>query len=267
MSRRSRPDAPFSLFAFQDIIAAVTGVMILLTLLLVLDLVTRVVGTPTDAPPAPAPTARVNPDQTQTLNDLRDQLEDRLAAEPQRVLTPAELAARRRAQADQEATDEARRNAAAAARLQRDALAVQTAADTERLDALARELADTRDRLGAERRRTRVTLLDGPPAEQQPWFLVCSPDGVTAAQLTDDRDLRPDATFPNAEQALPWAVRKSPTYDAFVLLVLPGGVPAFKALQRGLLDRGFRVGWDLASPALAADLGVAGAELFRDHTP
>ncbi|MEM9420822.1 MAG: hypothetical protein AAGA25_17485, partial [Planctomycetota bacterium] len=38
---RYRRNTPFSLFAFQDIIAAVTGVMLLATLLLMLELVTQ----------------------------------------------------------------------------------------------------------------------------------------------------------------------------------------------------------------------------------
>ncbi len=39
MSRRRRGDSPFSLFAFQDIITAVTGILILITLLLALSIV------------------------------------------------------------------------------------------------------------------------------------------------------------------------------------------------------------------------------------
>jgi len=41
MSRRSRRNSPFSLFAFQDIITSVTGIMILVTMMLALELIKR----------------------------------------------------------------------------------------------------------------------------------------------------------------------------------------------------------------------------------
>ena len=46
MSRRRTGNAAFSLFAFQDIITSVTGIMILITLILAIELMNRVEGTP-----------------------------------------------------------------------------------------------------------------------------------------------------------------------------------------------------------------------------
>src|SRR5688572_14968092 len=48
MSRMRRSTAqPITLFSFQDIITSVTGVMVLLTLLMALELIQRVVAAPT----------------------------------------------------------------------------------------------------------------------------------------------------------------------------------------------------------------------------
>ncbi len=44
--RRRRHDPPFSLFAFQDIITSVTGILLLMTLLITLALITRELGNP-----------------------------------------------------------------------------------------------------------------------------------------------------------------------------------------------------------------------------
>ena len=44
--RRNHTTAAFSLFAFQDIITSVTGVMIMITLLLAVELVNRVEQSP-----------------------------------------------------------------------------------------------------------------------------------------------------------------------------------------------------------------------------
>src|SRR5262245_5426312 len=46
MSRRGRGGTPISLFSFQDIITSVTGIMILVTLILALDVIRRRQGAP-----------------------------------------------------------------------------------------------------------------------------------------------------------------------------------------------------------------------------
>ena len=56
MSRRRRRSAPFSLFAFQDIITSVTGIMLVITMLLALELLER-----TDVAP-PQATAAISKD-------------------------------------------------------------------------------------------------------------------------------------------------------------------------------------------------------------
>ena len=49
MSRRGRSRAAFSLFAFQDIITSVTGIMVLITLILAVELLTRSENAPAKA--------------------------------------------------------------------------------------------------------------------------------------------------------------------------------------------------------------------------
>src|SRR5262245_50889879 len=46
MSRRGRSGVPISLFSFQDIVTSVTGIMILVTLFLALDIIRRRQGAP-----------------------------------------------------------------------------------------------------------------------------------------------------------------------------------------------------------------------------
>lgn len=48
MSQRGRAGAAFSLFSFQDIITSVTGIMILVTLILALELIQRKEASPTE---------------------------------------------------------------------------------------------------------------------------------------------------------------------------------------------------------------------------
>jgi len=52
MRSRQKKTSPFSLFAFQDIITSVTGIMILITMTLALDLVQKATSSPRTVTPA-----------------------------------------------------------------------------------------------------------------------------------------------------------------------------------------------------------------------
>jgi len=262
---RYRREPPFSLFAFQDIIAAVTGVMILLTMLLVLDLVTQVVGDPsaaqaqlTDAPAPP-----IDPELDELI-ERRDALAEQVAAmsggSTPAVVTPSRLAfLEQEIRLIQKQLEQQQRQNAAAAERQA-TLAAAAELSSEALDNLVRELEQTQEKLHAELSRTRITLLDGDTRGKQPWFLLCSARGITAARVTGQRELRPDAAFlgdDHAEALWAWVAQRSPEQDIFVLLVESDGVDRFESLQRGLRQRRFEVGWDLASAKLSAAMRTA----------
>lgn len=68
MGKRRAASMPFSLFAFQDIITSVTGIMILVTLMLVLDLLEKVEGAPR------ARTAHVEKNVRDSLEKVLDEI-------------------------------------------------------------------------------------------------------------------------------------------------------------------------------------------------
>ncbi|MEM7624852.1 MAG: hypothetical protein AAF333_04410 [Planctomycetota bacterium] len=251
---RYRRNPPVSLFAFQDIIAAVTGVMLLATMLLMLELVTRTFA-------ATIPTPDGMPDEVKAerveLQEQRDRLLDRITqniarASPE-IVTQTQLgvleAELRRRQEETRSLEEQ----VADARDTLHQLETQRQTDAEAIDTLVRELAETQQQLDVALSRTRVTLLEGDRADKQAWFLLCEGDRVTAATVSDDNELTPRLDLPrDGPGLLRWAERLKPAENVFVLMVRADGIGQFETLQQALRTRGFEVGWDLTTPELAA---------------
>ncbi|MEM1109632.1 MAG: hypothetical protein AAGH99_13185 [Planctomycetota bacterium] len=256
MSRRSRrqPNTPFSLFAFQDIIAAVTGVMILATMLLMLELLTQSFAV------AGNPAAEVEPSETEkeieSLEAERDRLLEQIAQNPNdaeaRIITQAQIDTlesgrdARRQLADElsgqllNAQDELR--ATERSRLtQADALAT-----------MAQEIREAEQQLESALSRTRVTLLEGSRQDKQVWFLVCAEELAGVATVNNRSEFAVLPELPSdSTGVLDWAIRQAPADNMFVLLVAPNGIDRFDSWQRTLRSRGFDLGWDLLTPSLA----------------
>lgn len=263
MSRRSRrqPNTPFSLFAFQDIIAAVTGVMILATMLLMLELLTQSFAI------AGSPAAEVEPNETEkeieSLEAERDQLLEQIAQNPAdaetRIITQAQIDTL-------ESGRDARRQLAD--ELSSELLDVQDelrAAERSRLTqaevlaTMVQEIREAEQQLESALSRTRVTLLEGSRQDKQVWFLVCAEElaGVATVNSRSEFAVLPELPSEPAG-VLDWAVRQAPADNMFVLLVAPDGIERFDIWQRTLRSRGFDLGWDLLTPGLA--------EAFRSPT-
>lgn len=253
MSRRARRyrENPVTLFSFQDIMAAVTGVVILVTLLLMLELLLRqrAVAASGGLEAAPGATAA-------EVAALRESL---LAAAE--APTVAEVA---------EAEAAAKRLAGVVARLEGRAAAMGVAvreAEAERdtarggLEAATRAVEAARREAEAERGRTRVTLLGGERGDKGTWFVECAGADVRAGRIDPDGVTRPARAFAGgdaAEAALAWALGQARDAERFVLLVRPDGVAAFDRLQRGLRGAGYEVGWDV---------WAAGVRVFGEPGP
>lgn len=237
MSRRARRrrDAPFSLFSFQDIMASVTGMVILVTLLLILELADRV------------PVAAAQPPATQDpapalaeLQALREHLLARAQTAPESLHAARDalhalerLHAVLESQATQARDDAARH-------------AEQTAQLRDQLDALRDETQSLLQRAQLRRAQTRVTLVNPRPGHKHTWFIDCAtPDALAVGRIDPDGVTHPERRFTSPDLALAWALAQPPDAHRFVLLVRPQGVPAFNQLQQTLRAAGYDLGWDL----------------------
>ncbi|MEM7577435.1 MAG: hypothetical protein AAF328_08170 [Planctomycetota bacterium] len=226
--------------------AAVTGVMIVTTLLMVIDLLTRTVAV--QATPVIEPSEHTDdPSEAQTA------LLARLQAEAENPLvTPAQLnALQAEAQRLQDRAAELEAERAELIVAKQHARAQAEKLITRR-DTLAAKLADTRQRIAIASQHPPVTLLDGDAAGTPTWWVRLDGDGIQAAPL---RTGGPVGTPETAKPPTRWAntaafLADARTIDsasrAWVLLVTPSGVDAFSETQEALRRQGFDVGWDLA---------------------
>lgn len=268
MSRRARADQapPITLFSFQDIMAAVTGVMILVTLLLAIEplaeeMLPQTQPTASESPavadrdasaePTVEPLAEEEPPMAVAMAQrLVDELEAMIAqrrAEPEvDPATVASLEAQLAAMSaiEKDAQERLRRVEVSLAK----AAVEREAAHRAESDATA-SLELSLERLDRESRRARVRFLPGERYEKMPLFIEVRADGCTigafdargaVAPIADGRGKGVDPA--TVEQLLG---PRSPSAHQLVLIVRQDALASFLALREALLGRGWEVGWQL----------------------
>lgn len=253
MARRRTSQAAFSLFSFQDIITSVTGIMILITLLLSLELINRVQSTPSQQ------TVEQQTLTQEVIDQLRQQLVSLENTAPATAevdlkglpsLDPDQL--RRQAEAhEQQARELERQIAAAQTRAfekAREAEAASTEAQSdaeaarEALEDVEKQLADVEARIAQVRSRERVFFRPGNP-EVTTWLVEAKAESLTVARLGVSA---PPTTYTLIHEFAAWSNGLSPQENDFLLLVRPGGENRAKKceelLRQGAEGRGFQVG-------------------------
>ena len=187
MTRRRRKSSPFSLFSFQDIVTSVTAVIILITLILTLDLVTRQQASASSQLDKSVTELRAALEQAEAeLRVLKQQLQDVGA----RTLQHASLTPEQRQHDIQQTNEQCirLRNELEQLQLRQNAIKAQEEA------VLARSLESDglRSELDELRKRTNVTeesrkkILDGdqlifnkpPGTSKRAWLVDISADVV-----------------------------------------------------------------------------------------
>ncbi len=242
-----------SFFSFQDIVACTTGIMILVTLMLVLELVTRTEGRETPRPPSDdgAPDGTLEAaerERDELLRGIADAKASLGALTEGPTVTAKQLAAlldaleRLRRANEQAATD------LVSGRLERDGAEQHVARLLDKVAALEQRVADLEDQIERERKKTRVTLLRGEGSTKTPLFVECGAKGLAVARIPEEgiaEDVRTFAALDPIPEFLEWAGTRPADREQFVLLVRPDAVDRFRALERALRESGFDVGWDV----------------------
>jgi hypothetical protein len=273
MSRRGRSRSPFSLFSFQDIITCVSGIVILVTLVLALELSQRKQGSP----------------QVQTVQ---------LVARLQEAIADAQAEVARLDAELRHGTDKARELAGVSAvAVQHELIAVneQIASLEAEIESLRKQeelIAKKDDELQAQqfdRQKDQQKIADIETTiheleaklrrvrqQQQLFYNSRTADGkqVWLVQLEGDRMLvapaGPAAKATLFSQRLAmlrhsafagWLAKRSASKDFFFLLVRPGATAEFSEISQLLTKKGFTTGFDLLSPRQSAvdpEKGAAG---------
>ena len=254
MSARRRRGTEVSLFAFQDVMASLIGVLFFIVLLLALT----IVETPEQGASQRERAASVESLQQRT-SDLRAEsaeLLERLAklgglaSGPQ---NPARTAVELRSlHATLKALHEAIRRAEASCEADQTSLAAREG-ELGPLQARAEELAAVVEELKRQgtpaRSGPRVSyIIDRRADTPEPWLVevtstsirVASRDGAAAVFEFGGAE-------PSARQArfLAWAGEQDASSNYFVLLIKPSGLPVVDELTKGLKGLGFHIGSDL----------------------
>lgn len=250
MARRRRPTSEVSLFAFQDVMASVIGILFFVVLLVALNIVEQ-------------------PVQAQVTGSK--EAVDELAARARALKDEIDRVRRRLAELDQariDATDSARSRREVRAlhatlvslnekivQLQRSRAADEVRLDEVELrlhsasaeaEALDEALAALRDRARAGPRVSYI--LDEGPGTPEPWLVelcdqeirVGTKDGSSAVFQFGG-----DSTQARRERLLTWARGQDRKGTYFVLLIKPSSVAWAYELAEELEGLGFRFGTDL----------------------
>ncbi len=255
MSRKSNSD-PISLFAFQDIITAVTGVLLLIVLLLSLNLV--------QLPEEQGEPKQVSESDQQRRSEITSQIAAlksmSVTAEESMAAMPASEIRRRIANATQE-LNQLQTTAERLKQLEgelkeskskldsrREAIAPKLKQIESMKSNLKKTVADA-ERLNSSNRR----LYNFRKASTLPWVLDLTEKRTCIAKAKSD--LPPvtfDQTFTGARTSatLDWIRRRPPSDRYFVLVVREKTVDTYRQIRTGLEQIGADIGVDLVGPTV-----------------
>lgn len=264
MSRRRRSGGtPVSLFAFQDIITCVMGIMLLLTLMMSLQV-------------AAGDGSQTSPEARELMQSMKaeaERLEQAVADTVASVTTQTALL-KSGALLDAQILEGSVvriNNEITSAELELQRLELMTAATESDLAATQSELqgrsADIArtNELGAENQQLqqeirklqsgqRVIYNAHDSQSQQCWLVeLTGPTDIKTALIGQEHSVQ---TFPNAEALTRWIQAKAGSGDAFMLLIKPSAAAKFDEVTQVLHSQNSAFGFDL----LPQDTFVLGQE-------
>ncbi len=247
---RKKSGAPFSLFAFQDAITSVCGVVVLITLLLELALTQRV-----EVESQASSVAKSKVDEVRArveklrsdLDELNARVEETTAVDSAGIgkslaEVKAQLAnAKKRLEGAQEES----------ARLDRKLEELEeqkeTFADLEKkVDELKRQIAETLEKAEEKEKeefnsQESAVYSFNDAIREKPWYVEVSGSNLVAHGSADAKSF--DSPFAFAK----WATTRPASSEYFVLIVRPSGARNFEFAVAELESEGYRYGIDLIS--------------------
>ena len=247
-----------SFFSFQDIISCVTGLFVLITMLLALELVTRVPD-----PPAPLPSTKDLIGEVKAAEGHVGILEGAVKNNQTRIANAAAGQMVTQAQVDalkgrvislrgknSDAATEVGRLQIALSSLQADVDKTKHIVDGLKID--EKKAQDELERA----KRTHLTVLSGPKGSKMPLLVECSRTEIAVGQIPVDKIGQAVQALELArfngqrvvQEFLGWARHRSKDSEYFVLLIRPDAVEHFGLLAGNLAEANFEIGWDVWTP-------------------
>ena len=245
--RKKREEAPLSLFSFQDIMACLTGILILVALLIAMDgLTDEMEATPgKSGVPNPEIAAARVPVLREQIAILQRSIDDRKGG---RDVTKAEVDL-----LDYSREDKARLMKRARKRLsdtdaEMKRITAEQAAATQQIEELRERIVAATRAAEAQVLRERVKFRPGIKFSKAPVFVEPMTSGVVLGELDATRTPVRIAELkdPNADARIVGELAKRlPDTSYIVFVVHEDAIQRFETLRNALIRRGYEVGWQL----------------------
>ena len=269
-ARRTRSEA-FSLFAFQDIITSVTGVIVLIMLLLTLELIQRKRITPT-----PGTAAAVSP-LLRTIKKIDRQIatmQETLLLGKSQMEELASLpiaAVQRQQQMLQFAIERLKNEVGALKRQQQHGLLQQNVLEAANskpggaaaeLSTLIRHIAALHEQLKKLKNTDRVIYNPNAKTSKRGWLVDLSANLLQVAEVGLESPpiiFDQNSSQRRIDRLLTWARTRNPRTEYFILLIRPNAVESYEHIRKELENLGFDLGFDLLGSHVTVIDPVTGA--------
>ena len=245
--RKKREEAPLSLFSFQDIMACLTGILILVALLIAMDgLTDEMEATPgKSGVPNPEVAAARIPVLREQIAILQRSIDDRKGG---RDVTKAEVDLLDYSIKDKAMLVERARKRLADTDAEMKRITAEQAAATQQIEELRERIVAATRAAEAQVLRERVKFRPGIKFSKAPVFVEPMTSGVVLGELDATRTpVRiADLKDPNADARIVGALAKRlPDTSYIVFVVHEDAIQRFETLRNALIRRGYEVGWQL----------------------
>lgn len=250
MRRRGRIQQSSSLFAFQDVMASVIGILFFVVLLMAMGMTT---SSTLEAMPIPDPTDTNSPEildaqsQAHSLQEEVDHLGRQLAIlgggdfDTLVKIQQLDKSLQTHIVQMKDAEERARVSATQLAQIRK---------DQEQLNANRRNIQSRRSHAKETLLLPDVTYIIDSSAmtkERKPWLVELAKDRIRVISIGGHSDIlcRANDKLSASGVFLAWAKDQKPTTHYFVLLIKPSGKGEYDKIRVGLQKQGFRIGTDL----------------------
>jgi hypothetical protein len=252
LRRRRKSQVPFSLFAFQDIITSVTGVMIMVTLLLAVELVNRVANSPAEQTIVQSENLRDSvevmrvqvAEMENRLRSVGDVFDDLPAVDTATLRSHLQDLNQRTAEASQRVlvnrTSLKDRLAALKTLRQQEQEALQVEAD--QIQQMQREVKEMEQSMAVVDSSDRMLFRSG-VKDKETWIVEITARKLRVAQIGVRR---PPESFAELTGFERWLRTRDRDRDALYLIVKPPQASdQFEAARSAVLSQKFEVGYTL----------------------
>ncbi|WP_339688299.1 hypothetical protein [Gimesia maris] len=249
MSRRGRNKSAFSLFVFQDIIMSVTGIMILITLILSLEMMERQEESPRERTSEIISQLKAAVGEVEDLekqfNAGKTQLADLTRFSPSHLQTQisqlTELTEVLHTENESIAEDQKKTEL-----VKNKAVEQQDQLRTEQktIEEIHQQIQSMNEQLEKMKQENRVIFNSAEGSSKTPWLVELTAGNISVAEMGKTQV---PFHFSDVNGFEDWLTGRNPGTQYFVLLIKPDGIEQFNSILPKLKEKNYDVGFDLLS--------------------